>query len=139
MELAHRPKWEIDRQLDSFIGARVRVAAESFCLSGRAQTISAQNLVLPDNSPAAGLHLWFEGTLADYRRRIGVVYVTLDPTQMLDTAQGMIHFRGESAVILQGPASVRLAVPFRVERLPHDSTNYWIDLRHVGAQFNFDF
>ena len=51
------------------------------------------------------------------------------------TADGMVRFRGAMAVLLRGPATVRLAFPFRVEVLPTDPFNYWEDLRVSCAQF----
>jgi len=50
------------------------------------------------------------------------------------TADGLVQFRGTAAVVVQGPATVRLSFPFRVEPLPTDSVNYWEDLRGFRAQ-----
>jgi hypothetical protein len=37
---------------------------------------------------------------------------------------------------VHGPALVRLAFPFRVERLPSDESNYLRDLRFARVQFD---
>ena len=54
-------------------------------------------------------------------------------------AEGTVLVRGVPAVILRGPAIVRLAFPFRVEPRPADEANYWEDLRFPTAQFRLPF
>lgn len=140
-EVVHRPEWPIDHILGGLIGVNVRVAAESFSpirWNGDVPRlfITSRDLVLPDNSRADGLPLYFEGKLRQFFRQIGVVYVDLEsiagPEQ---SAQGVVYFRGKSAVILRGPAVVKLAFPFRVERLPAHEDNYWSDLHLPRVQF----
>lgn len=98
------------------------------------------DLLLPDGSQPAGLPVLFEGRLQRFERRIGVVWVWLQaPSSPEPGANGLVHFRGESAVVLRGPAVVELAFPFQVERLPVDPGNYWRDLRVPRAQFEFSF
>ena len=71
-----------------------------------------------------------------FQRRIGVVLAALDaPSFPGRVADGIISFRGNMAVVLRGPATVRLAFPFRVEPLPVEPSNYWEDVRTPGAQF----
>jgi len=53
-------------------------------------------------------------------------------------AEGTVLLPGVSAVLLRGPAIVRLAFPFRVEPLPAE-VNYWEDLRFPTAQFRLPF
>ena len=58
--------------------------------------------------------MFFEGRLRQFDRRIGVVFVTLDALDIpVSTADGLVQFRGTAAVVLQGPATVRLSFPFR--------------------------
>ena len=52
---------------------------------------------------------------------------------------GLLSFRGSTAVLVRGPAVVQLTFPFRVERLPADPDNYWRDLRMPRAQFELTF
>ena len=81
--------------------------------------------------------MFFEGRLRQFDRRIGVVFVTLDALDLaVPTADGVIQFRGTAAVVLQGPATLRLSFPFRVEPLPIDPANYWEDLRAFRAQLH---
>lgn len=140
-ETRHRPKWQIDQVLDSLIGENVRVAAESFAPTRwnsefPTAFISTRELVLPDNTRADGLPLYFEGRLRRYVRQIAVVYVDLDPlAATAESAEGVICFRRAMAVILRGPAVVKLAVPFRVEKIPSETVNYWEDLQMSRAQF----
>ena len=64
-----------------------------------------------------------------------MVFFTLDALDIpVSTADGLVQFRGTAAVVLQGPATVRLSFPFRVEPLPTDPVNYWEDLRGFRAQ-----
>ena len=51
------------------------------------------------------------------------------------SSEGIVYFRGSTAVILTGPATLELAFPFSVERLPRDCADYWNDLRIPCAQF----
>ena len=138
-----RPPWAIDLRLDRLLGQPVRVAVEAF-LPRRwhgpplPQMIPAAQLILPDNHTAEGRPVFFEGRCEAYRRHIGVVEVTLGVLPSpLKPANGIIAFRGRTAVILPGPALVRLAVPFVVERLPADDANYWRDLRLPTAQLEW--
>ena len=137
-----RPPWPIDRLLDALVGHNVRVAAESFSpvrWNGELphHLVSTHELVLPDNSHAQGLPLYFEGRLRRYVRQISTVYVELAPLASLeDAAEGKVFFRGAIATILQGPAVVKLAFPFRVEQLPPNPDNYLEDLRVPRVQFN---
>ena len=140
-EIIHRPKWPIDQILGSLIGDNVRVAAESFSptrWNGEVPRLflSSRELVLPDNSRADGLPLYFEGKLRRFVRQIGVVYVELESIAFPEqSAEGVVYFRGKAAVILRGPAVVKLAFPFRVERLPAQEDNYWSDLHLPCVQF----
>ena len=144
-ELAQRPQWPIDRALEALIGLDVRVAARSFspAQDPKAQPIRftpVRDLYLPDNSQPGSLPVYFEGVLRQYTRQIAVVFVCLGPrTSTHGVPDGPIHFRGTIAVLLQGPAVVELAYPFRVERLHHDALNYWTDLRFPTAQFRLPF
>jgi hypothetical protein len=134
----HRPKWQIDEVLEGLIGQDIRVAVESFSPSGSSPRIfvASRNLVLPDNSRVDGLPLYFEGKLHQFVREIGVVHVDLEaPASQEHCAEGIVCFRGTTAAVLRGPATVRLAHPFRVERLPADPESYWADLRFPRAQF----
>jgi hypothetical protein len=138
---ASRPQWDIDRLLARLAGSPVRVAAEWFspvCWDGRSlpEFVRVADLILPDNSRPGPLPVFFEGRLRQFDRRIGVVFVTLDAPDIQErTADGVVRFRGTVAVVLQGPATVRLAFPFRVEPLPADPANYWEDLRAPCVQF----
>ena len=142
VELGHKPQWEIDGLLEGLINHDVRVAAESFApanWNGKTPTyfIPTRDLVLPDNSRASGLPVYFEGRLKQFTRKIGVVYVHLEsPTPLQNAIEGIVRFRGKLAVILRGPATVQLSFPFRVEPLPLDADNYWRDLQMPRIQFN---
>lgn len=144
-EVIHRPKWEIDIRLECLIGEHVRVVADSFSparWNGEAMPtmISAGKLILPDNSPATGLPLFFEGILKEFVRRVGVVYVRIEPPSFSEqSAEGIVCFRGKTAVILSGPATVQLAYPFVIEKLPSAIDNYWQDLRFSRVQFKLPF
>lgn len=84
--------------------------------------------------------LYFEGVLLEHMRRIGVVHVRLgSPGDPRTSAEGCVQFRGKVAVIVRGPAIVRLAIPFHVERVPGCGQNYWQDLRPPQAQFVLSF
>ena len=139
--LAQRPQWRIDLRLERLLGQEVRVAAESFFpIRWNGELLPAAipvgDLILPDNTRPGQLPVFFEGRLCRFERRIGVVFVTLDaPTMPGRSAEGMVFLRGMAAVLVRGPAVVRLAVPFRVERLPVEEANYWEDLRFPTAQF----
>jgi hypothetical protein len=143
--LPQRPQWDIDRRLERLIGQEVRVAGESFvpvCWNGqvRQSFIHVRDLILPDNTKPGVLPVFFEGRLCRFERRIGVVCVALDlPRVMGRAAEGTVLVRGIPAVLLRGPAIVRLAFPFRVEPLPADEANYWEDLRLPTAQFRLPF
>jgi len=140
-----RPRWDIDRLLDGLTGEAVRVAAKSFSpvpLNGATprRFMPVRDLFLPDNSQPASVPVFFEGRLFQFERQIGVVSVHLDaPPWPHGASEGMLNFRGKTAVILHGPAVVELAFPFQVERLPADAENYWRDLRVPRAQFEFAF
>ncbi len=145
MQSAHqtaRPEWDIDRVLAALVGCDVRVAAEAFAPIGAdgqpsPAFIGVQDLLLPDNTRPEGRPVFFEGKLRQFTRQIGVVHVWLDaPSGPTASAQGVIYFRGGSAVLVHGPAVVRLAFPFRVERLPCDEGNYLRDLRFARVQFD---
>jgi hypothetical protein len=143
--LPQRPRWDIDRRLEWLIGQEVRVAGESFvpvCWNGevRQPFIRVRDLILPDNSKPGVLPVFFEGRLCRFERRIGVVFVALDlPRVTGRAAEGTVLVRGVPAVLLRGPAIVRLAFPFRAEPLPADQANYWEDLRFPTAQFRLPF
>ena len=143
VEPTQRPKWEIDRILESLIGSDVRVAAEAFSPTrwtgeGLPRLMPVRDLFLPDSSQPDGLPVFFEGRLRNFERTIGVVVVCLDsPTTPDPASEGTNLFRAATAVILRGPAVVQLAFPFHVERLPTDAENYWRDLRAPRAQFEF--
>src|SRR5262249_22047907 len=139
-----RSTWEIDRRLQSLLGANVRLCVDYFSpprWNGELNhLISTRSLFLPDNSQPAVLSVFFEGKLVDFRRQIGVVYASLEPLCLSDDpAEGIVHFRGNTAVILKAPATVRLAFPHFVERLPQDRDNYWRDLHKAHVQFRFVF
>lgn len=142
-ETIQRPKWEIDRQLERLVGHYVRVAAAAFTprrFNGEPWPgpIPVADLILPDNSSVGNLPVYFEGRLEAFKRRIGVVEVLLAAPRSVDaSAEGIVLFRGAPAVVLRGPALVRLAFPFRVERLPSDEDNYWRDLQIPHAQLEF--
>ncbi|SRR6266511_2478090 len=139
-EMVQRPKWQIDEILESLVAEEIRVSAARFSPNSRdgqvEPWIEAENLILPDNSRVDGLPVYFEGKLNRFMRTVGVVYVMLDALAHTErSSEGIAHFRGSTAVILRGPATVQLAWPFSVERLPRDSANYWNDLRVPCAQF----
>lgn len=137
----HRPAWPIDLLLEGLLGQNIRVGAESFSPAvnnGHLPRlfVGPRQLVLPDNTSAAGLPLYFEGRLARFVREIGVVHVELgSPAASTESVEGFTYFRGSTAVILRGPALVKLAFPFHVEKLPGEAENYWEDLRMPHAQF----
>ena len=140
-EVMHKPQWGIDRVLDRLLGAEVRVAAEAFAparwngeLPG--VLIPVRDLILPDSRQAGSLPVYFEGRLQFAVRKIGVVYVGIEArSSMEESAEGVVHFRAGTAVILSGPALVQLAFPFQVERLSSDPCNYWRDLHFPRVQF----
>ncbi|MBI5385638.1 MAG: hypothetical protein HZA90_13250 [Verrucomicrobia bacterium] len=140
-----RKKWDVDRLLEGLIGEQVRVAAKSFAPPPPPGTATlrfapVRDLFLPDNTQPAGLPVFFEGRLLEFERQIGVVFVRLDsPCSSPEMPEGIVWFRGKSAVILRGPAVVELACPVQVERLPSDPDNYWRDLRAPRVQFEFAF
>lgn len=142
-ELPARKQWDIDRRLEPMVGRDVRVAVDAFspvCWNGEGlPTLSpVRDLILPDNSQVGVLPVFFEGRLRQFERRIGVVYAALDaPTSADSSTEGIVPFRGSLVVIVRGPATVRLAFPFRVEAIPPDPENYWEDLRIPTAQFRF--
>lgn len=142
---ASKPQWEIDRLLARLVGRPIRVAAEWFSAvqwDGRSmpEFVRVADLILPDHSRSGPLPVFFEGRLRQFDRRIGVVFVTLNAPSLPErTADGLVQFRGAAAVVLRGPATVRLSFPFRVEPLPIDPDNYWDDLRVSCAQFGLPF
>lgn len=142
-EAIQRPKWDIDRRLEESVGHHVRVAAAAFApprSNGEPwpAPIPVADLILPDNSMVGSLPVYFEGRLEAFERRIGVVDVLLGaPPSGEASSEGIIRFRGIVAVVLPGPAVVRLAFPFRVERLPTGDDNYWRDLQVPRAQLEF--
>ena len=126
------------------MGQSTRVAAESFAPIGdngpSPRLIRTSDLVLPDNTRTDGLPVFFEGVLLESSRQIGVVHVRLGPPGDPRTStEGFVQFRGRVAVILRGPAIVRLAIPFHAERVPPCECNYWQDIRFPQAQFLFNF
>jgi hypothetical protein len=141
VEVIHKPKWEIERILEGLLGQGVRVAAESFSparwnYQSPAPFIPSCELILPDNSRAGCLPVYFEGRLQQFIREIGVFYVQLESAAPFNNAiEGIVPFRGKMAVILRGAATVRLAFPFQVEKLPVDAENYWRDLQIPRVQF----
>lgn len=136
-----RPLWPIDQVLERLVGAPIRLAAESFIPirwdgEPMEKRIGTRELILPDQTQPGPLPVYFEGRLREFTRQIGVVDAWLDAVPLIaEPVEGTIRFRGSTAVILPGPAIVRLAFPFKVERLPADSANYWEDLRLPRAQF----
>ncbi|MCP5528156.1 MAG: hypothetical protein H7A47_15295 [Verrucomicrobiales bacterium] len=136
-----RPTWPIDHLLTGLHGRAVRVAAEAFVPRGdhiptHALLIPTARLILPDGSTPDGRVVYFEGLLEGHVRRIGIVDVVLaEPPTTDDCADGITAFRGRTAVILPGPAIVRLAYPFVIEPIPEVSINYWRDLTRPGVQF----
>ncbi len=142
--VAIRPVWDIDRRLARLVGREVRAAAEAF-VPVRAdgahlcRLVPTRDLILPDNSQPGSLPVFFEGRLSKFERRIGVVLAWLEAPPGPPAAEGLTCFRGTLAVILQGPALIRLAFPFRVEPLPIDPINYWEDLHYPSAQFRLPF
>jgi hypothetical protein len=139
METVQRPEWEIDKRLKTLIGENVRVQASSFWPGAErngAPPIKAKALRLPDNTTLDG-PLFLEGKLLSFRREIGVVFVTLDrPALEGDTANGRVLFRGQAAVIIQGPATVLLDASHFVEKIPNDPKLYWNHLTASGSQFD---
>lgn len=115
-EAMQRRKWAIDRLLEGLVGEQVRVAAEAFVppsTNGGSwpRMIPVTDLILPDNSTPGGLPVFFEGRLEAFERHIGVVDVILSaPTNRSgNVADGATAFRSTTAVLLPGPARVRLA------------------------------
>ena len=140
-----RTRWNIDRRLEYLQGRDVRAATDRFAAidwQGHvvAPLSSVQELWLPDNQRPGGLPVFFEGRLVRFERRVGVVLVQLDAlAESTRSTEGIINFRGASAVVLRGPAFVQLAFPFQVEPVPADPDNYWADLRVPRAQLNLPF
>ena len=138
--MTERPAWEIDRVLSALVGEEVRVGAAAFAppkSNGEWHPgLPVNQLILPDNSCASGLPVFFEGRLCRFVREIGVVSVVLGaPANSEKSVEGVICFRGVTAVILRGPAVVELSFPFTVEKLPRDVVNYWNDLKFPRVQF----
>jgi len=79
-----------------------------------------------------------DGRLINHQ--IGIVHVRLDalPSSLV-TASGLVRFRGQTAIVLAGPAIVQLPHPFHVERLPTDEGNYCIDRHMPATQFILNF
>lgn len=140
-EQTQRPKWQIDLVLERLLSQQVRVAGESFRPprwdgEPMERWIPVSTLVLPTNQTPEGLRVFFEGRLESFVRHVGVVEVTLAaPSAPQMSEDGIVAFRGTSAVILHGPATVRLAFPFVVEQIPSEAVNYWRDLQAPRAQF----
>lgn len=126
-------------------GREVRVAASHFSpLRWQGGTlpklIPVRDLILPDNTAARGLPVFFEGRLKRWLRRIGVIHAWLDaPAERHRSQDGILLFRGRSVVLLSGPATVELAAPFHVEALPATARNYWQDLCMPCVQFDLPF
>ncbi|MBE7503075.1 MAG: hypothetical protein HS113_22885 [Verrucomicrobiales bacterium] len=139
-----RQPWPLDLLLARFVGDDVRVAGKAFApglpTAGRPlRFLQVADLILPDGGQPGAVPVFFEGRLREFERRVGVVVVSLDALAGRNTApEGWVQFRGQAAVVLQGPAVVELASPFHVERLPSDPANYWRDLRSPRVQFEFD-
>ena len=135
------PVWAIDHLLTRLQGRSVRVAAQSFVprrADGTAfpRLIPVAQLILPDGSTPGACPVFFEGLLEGHVRRIGVVDVILAELNATgDSADGISSFRGTTAVILSGPAIVRLAYPFAIEPIYADPVNYWLDFKGPHAQF----
>lgn len=140
-----RRRWPIDDQLAALAGREVRLEASRFSPNrweGAAlpKLIPVRDLILPDNTIPSGLTVFFEGRLARWLRRIGVVHVWLEaPAEGHRSEDGIFLFRGRSVVVLSGPATLELAAPFHVEALPATARNYWQDLRVQRAQFDLPF
>lgn len=143
--LPARKRWAIDRRLEQVVGRDVRVAVDAFSpvlWNGDAIPVLSpvRDLILPDNSRAGRLPVFFEGRLRRFERQIAVVFAALDaPTSIEASTEGIVTLRGRPVVILRGPATVSLAFPFRVEPIPTDPENYWEDLRLPTAQFRLQF
>jgi hypothetical protein len=133
-ETIQRPRWSVDRRLEANLGPDVRVQAAAFRPLNHfgepgPRWISIKELILPDNMEVGALPVFFEGKLESFVREAAVVTVVLrEPQCSRSPANGAVRFRGAQAAVLQGPADVRLAYPFVVERLPDDPGNYWRDL-----------
>ena len=126
------------------MGRSIRVAAEAFAPVGpngpSPRLIRTSDLVLPDGTLTYGLPVFFEGILLEVTRQFGVVHVRLGPpVNLRASTEGCVSFRGRIAVILRGPAVVRLGIPFHAELVPYGEQNYWQDLRLPQAQFDFNF
>lgn len=138
-------KWLIDNYLEQLTGADVRVCARRFSPSNLGNPCPIKlapvtELFLPDNSRSEGLPVFFEGNLKWFHRQVGVIFAGLDSLAFREGANdGLISFRGTLALIVRGPATVELAFPFLIERLPLDSENYWRDLRLPRVQFQLAF
>ena len=140
----HRPRWEIDKRVHALIGENVRVKANAFSpphlSGGPASRIEASSLVLPDNSTVDNDDLFFEGKLLAFRREVAVVIVLLGrPVISGDSANGRVLYRGKTAVILPGPATVELHRDHFIDKIPSESRLYWAHLRTSGPQFNLPF
>ena len=145
LEPTQRREWTIDRVLNGLVDADIRIAAKAFSPTRwtgekAARLAPVRQLILPDNTQPDGLPVFFEGRLRHFERQVGVVFAWLDsPSTQDGTAEGVVSFRGQTVVIVRGPALVELAPPFQVERLPADPSNYWRDLRLPRAQFELPF
>jgi hypothetical protein len=139
-----RRVWEIDKRLEALIGCAVRVRAELVMpkrWNGESlpHVIDLKNLILPDGTSADRDPIYVEGILKEFRRNIAVVCVDLDRPLIEGGAEGRISFRGVTAVILRGPATVRLGHPYFVEKIPADAKSYWAHLRSTNPQFELGF
>jgi hypothetical protein len=138
-----RPKWEIDKRLESLIGENIRVRASAFCpprWNGEAGVwIEAENFILPDNSSVDGETFYLEGKLLSFERQVSIVSVCLDRPDSEDTARGRMVYRGQSSVILPGPALVKLRQDHFVERIATDPRSYWNQLKDSGPQLTLPF
>jgi hypothetical protein len=139
-----RRVWDIDKRLESLKGCAVRVRAELVLPKGwhgkpLACPIDGGNLVLPDGTRVDRDPIYVEGILTGFRRSIAVVQVELGEPPIGGTADGRISFRGRTAVFLRGPATVQLAHPFTVERIPIHPQAYWEHLRRIDGQFELKF
>lgn len=133
--MSERKNWAIDERLMTLVGCPVRVRAERFAPKGwNREAIHLRDLILPDGSDINGEPVFVEGTLCEFTRQVGVVFVSLDALPFAGGAEGRVLFRGRPAVILRAPARVQLHPSQFVEKLPANEEVYWSHLTTRDGQ-----
>lgn len=136
--------WEIERILDRLVGQEILVEAAAFCPAGWTGQfplgwIPVRDLVLADEFPAAGMPVYFEGKLEEYKREIGFVYVRLaaPPGFEDEPIRALVTMNDRLVGFMGGPATVRLTFPFYVVRPSPDSASDWNELDGPPSRFRY--